>query len=210
MNDKNFEKLDLALKYYLYGAKYNLALKAYHLAKSLHVKKRKDGITPEFQHQVEIALFIITLRLKSEYEERALIYALLHDVLEDFEKVSEFQMVTEFGGEITGDLKLISKKISGVKTYNHYTEYFDRISTRALLALVKGCDRIHNLQSMHGVFNLEKQKEYVKEAEIYFLPMLKTASHIDEEIFFSFQNVRTMLKNQIALIKAIIDTETSQ
>src|SRR5574343_1022778 len=116
MNDNNYKKLDLALKYYLTGAKYHTTLKAYHFAKKLHCGTRKDGITPEYQHQLEIALFITTLK-GVEAEEEALFYAIMHDVLEDFAKVSVGQLKDEFPTEWVEKLKLISKKIEGVKTY---------------------------------------------------------------------------------------------
>ena len=206
MNEDNFEKLDLTLKYYLRGARYYLAIRAYHLARELHNGKRKDGVTPEVQHQLEIALFIITLRLKPEHEERAIIYALLHDVLEDFEHITPQELGNEFGVEIVDDLRLISKKIQGVKTYNHDAQYYERMSRVALISLVKGVDRIHNLQSMTGVFTPDKQRAYVNTAENYFLPMLKDAAKIDDELFFAFQNVRTVLKCQIGLIRTILES----
>ena len=206
MNDDNFDKLDLTLKYYLRGARYHTAIRAYHIAKELHNGKRKDGITPEVQHQLEIALFIITLRLKPEQEERAIIYALLHDVLEDFEHIRPVELEDLFGVEIVDDLRLISKKIQGVKTYNQDAQYYTRMARSALIALVKGVDRIHNLQSMTGVFGPDKQRIYVNTAENYFLPMLKDAAKIDDELFFAFQNVRTVLKCQIGLIKTILES----
>lgn len=206
MNDKNFEKLDLTLKYYLYGAKYSTALKAYRLAKKLHTGFRKDNVTPEVQHQLEIALFIVTLRLKPEHEELAITYALLHDVMEDFPEVTFVSMIDNFGTKIADDLKLISKYIEGEKNFKTYDKLFERMSKVPLIALVKGVDRIHNLQSMNGVFDHKKQTDYVSEAQMFFLPMLKTASYIDDELFFSFQNVRTVLKCQIALIEAMLNS----
>jgi (p)ppGpp synthase/HD superfamily hydrolase len=176
------------------------------LARELHTGKRKDGVIPEVQHQLEIALFIITLRLKPEHEERAIIYALLHDVLEDFEHITPQELGDEFGIEIVDDLRLISKKIQGVKTYNHDAQYYERMSRVALISLVKGVDRIHNLQSMTGVFTHDKQRAYVNTAENYFLPMLKDAAKIDDELFFAFQNVCTVLKCQIGLIRTILES----
>jgi (p)ppGpp synthase/HD superfamily hydrolase len=205
MNDKNFDKLDLTLKYYLHGARYPFAIKAYHLAKQYHNGTRKDGITPEVQHQLEIALFIITLRLNPAYEELAIVYALLHDILEDFDDVTPERLAIDFGEDVVDDLRLISKKVQGIKTYHHDDQYYKRMAKVPLIALVKGVDRIHNLQSMIGVFNTEKQETYVSTAERHFLPMLKEAAKIDEGLFFSFQNVRTVLKCQIKLIREVIE-----
>ena len=174
MNDNNYSKLDLALKFYLTGAKYTTALKAYHFAKRYHCGTRKDGKTPEFQHQLEIALFITTLK-DVENEEEALFYAIMHDVLEDFSSITVDILTKEFPMNWVIKLKLISKKIEGVKTYNSPYEYFDKIATKPLVALTKGVDRIHNLQSMSGVFTTEKQRDYISETNTFFLPMLKVA-----------------------------------
>jgi hypothetical protein len=41
-----------------------------------------------------------------------------------------------------------------------------------IASLVKGCDRMHNFQSMPGVFTIPKQVEYLAEGEEDILPML--------------------------------------
>lgn len=203
MNDKNFKKIDIALRFYLTGAHMNKALSAYNFAKQYHSSVRKDGVTPEFQHQVEIALYLSTL--KGLYnEEYAIMIALLHDVVEDNPEVSYDDIEEKFGKKVVHGIKLISKKHLGIKTYNDVSEYYDRMAEYPEVALVKGVDRIHNLQSMNGVFSFEKQETYVEEAEKYFLPMLKKAANNDPRLFMAFMNVRTMMKNQISLIKASI------
>lgn len=203
MNQDNYQKLDLALKYYLTGAKYTIALKAYHFAKKLHNGTRKDGITPEFQHQLEIALFITTLK-DVEYEEEALFYAIMHDVLEDFPHITLGILKDEFRVDWSNNLMHISKKIEGVKTYQQLHHYFDKLSNNPLLALVKGVDRIHNLQSMNDVFSFEKQRDYINETNKYFLPMLKIAVEQEPTLFAAIMNVRTVLKCQISLLEAVL------
>jgi (p)ppGpp synthase/HD superfamily hydrolase len=203
MNDNNYSKLDLALKYYLTGAKYTIALKAYHFAKRYHCCTRKDGKTPEFQHQLEIALFITTLK-DVENEEEALFYAIMHDVLEDFNTVTVDMLTDEFPSNWVIKLKLISKKIECVKTYNSLYEYFDKIATEPLVALAKGVDRIHNLQSMSGVFTSEKQRDYISETNTFFLPMLKAAVEHDPSLFSAIMNVRTVLKCQVELLEVAL------
>lgn len=208
MNNDNFAKLDLALKYYLTGAKYNTALKAYHYAKKLHNGTRKDGKTPEFQHQLEIALFITTLK-DIKAEEEVLFYAIMHDVLEDFDKISVVTLKNEFPASWVNNLLWLSKKVEGVRTYQDISHYFEKLSNCPLTALVKGVDRIHNLQSMVGVFTPQKQRDYINEVELYFLPMLKTAMHHEPELFFAITNVRTVLKCQIALLSAALGEEVN-
>ena len=93
-----YEKLSIALKYYLVGKKYDTALRAMTFAKNYHTGMRKDGITPEIQHQIEIALYITTLKNIRD-EQNVIAVALLHDVMEDYDV--EFDTIyTQFGREI--------------------------------------------------------------------------------------------------------------
>ena len=57
-----YQKLEISLRYYLKGAKYTTALKALDFGSRWHNGFRKDRVTPEFQHQIEIALYCITLK----------------------------------------------------------------------------------------------------------------------------------------------------
>lgn len=200
----DFQKLDIALKYYLHGARYFTALKAYHYAKKHHSGFRKDLVTPEFQHQIEICLFVTTLK-NVPNEEEAITIAILHDVLEDNGYITLEEFIKEFGADMAFKVGLISKEIEGVKTYNAAPEYFGRMANEPIVALVKGCDRIHNLQTMGGVFSKEKQAQYVEETREFFLPMLKTAENQDPELHMAFANIRTMLKYQMKLVMAAIE-----
>lgn len=206
MSSSRFSKLDISLKYYLHGAKYFTALKAYHYAKQFHSGFRKDKVTPEFQHQIEIALYITTLK-NVEQEELAITLAILHDVIEDNPEIKFEDFKQEFGKEIANGVWAISKKVSGKKNYvnDDFSDYFDRMASLPLVALVKGCDRVNNLQTMVGVFSKEKQLQYITEAETKFLPMLKEAANNAPELHMAFMNVRTMIKNQISLVKASLN-----
>ncbi len=203
------QKLLIALQHYLYGAKYYTALKAFDLAKRVHTGYRKDGITPEFQHQVEIALYIITLR-DIEDEEGAIVCALLHDILEDYDHVTTSQLRDLVGIDYTNSVIILSKNINGMKTYGEIQEYYDAISNNKLSSIAKGCDRIHNLGSMVGVFTPTKQETYIYETEHFFLPLLKDAAGQFPKQHLSYMNIRTTLKLQVELIKAVLDATNEQ
>lgn len=55
-------KREISLRYFLQGAEYFLALEAMQFAQQYHRGVRKDGVTPEFDHQISIAHFVRTLR----------------------------------------------------------------------------------------------------------------------------------------------------
>lgn len=206
MSNNKHQKLHIALQNYLYGAKYYRALKAFDLAKRFHVGFRKDNSTPEFQHQLEIALFITTLKDVIN-EEDAIIVALLHDLLEDYVEVTQHEIDELVGLTASRSVVVISKKIQGKYRHREVDSYFNDIAMDREASLVKGCDRVRNLQTMVGVFSLEKQQEYIQETKDYFLPMLKRAAGIFPMQYLAYMNIRTMLKSQIELLEACIEAQ---
>ena len=193
-----YQKLSIALKYYLIGKNYVRALEAFKFAADRHVGKRKDGVTPEFQHQIEIALHVTTLKDLIN-EEDCIIAALLHDVQEDHNVDSE-TIGRLFGSDIQRAAWRLTKEFSSYKKNSE--EYFTEIAKDPIASIVKGCDRVHNLNSMPGVFTKEKQQEYIKEAEENFLKMLKKAADNFPKQHLAYMNIRHMIKTQISLVRA--------
>lgn len=193
----SYEKLFTSLKYYLLGKNYNQALKALNFARKYHSGVRKDGKTPEFQHQLEICSYLTTLK-NLQNEELTLIAGLLHDVVEDYNIPKEV-MINEFGEEVYSVVLTLSKKYNG-KTLA-LDLYFENISECVISSVVKGADRIHNIQSMIGVFSKEKQKKYMEEVEIYFLPMIKKASYNFPSQTQAYFNIKHLLRSQLELIR---------
>lgn len=196
----NYDKLFVSLKYYLLGRRYFSALKALDFAKKHHKGIRKDGVTPELQHQVEIALFLTTLK-DLQNEELVLTCALLHDVVEDYDISSE-EITSLFGKNVAEVVWLLSKQFRGQK--KPYPEYFAAIARNPVASLVKGADRINNVQTMLGVFTSDKQRRYVEEVRVYFLPMLKEAKYLFPEQTAAYFNIIHMLKSQTELIDAAL------
>jgi len=197
-----YERLSIALKYFLLGKGYNLALEALQFAKQKHDGFRKDGITPEFCHQVEIALYLTTLKGIRE-EENTLIVALLHDIIEDTDTNRE-TIEARFGKSIADSVWAISKKVNGTAKYAHENAdlvYYDDCANDLRASIVKAADRIHNVNSMAGVFSTEKQVSYVNEVEHFFLPMIKKAEGLFPDQFFAYINAKHMLKSQVALVR---------
>lgn len=204
-----FEKLFISLRYYLISAaKSNKAyiptLNMLEFAKDIHVGTRKDGFTPEFQHQLEIAHFIRTL--SSELRNPALVIGLClgHDVLEDYSNKGPFvtheQIVAVSGQEMADEILTISKEYKGVKLSTE--EYFSNLSKTPHGSIAKGGDRIHNQGSMATVFTNHKQLSYIDETENFILPMLKVArrTFFDQEA--AYENIKFVLKSQMTFVKA--------
>lgn len=200
LNISRFAKNRIALKFYMQGAGYTEGLKAMAFAEHYHKGFRKDGTTPEFMHQVEIALYIITLRGIPD-EERAIIGALLHDVREDYD-VEYDTIASYFGADIANDNKLLTKRFKGVGIDKK--TYFTNMQQSPYAVLIKGADRVNNMQSMVGVFTPTKMESYTTEVSEYFMPMLKSAMGKHPAFMLAYTNVRVMLRNQSQLIAAVL------
>ena len=200
-----FEKLKLSLRYWLLGKAesnpdYYLVLDALEYAHSYHQGTRKDGFTPEFQHQLEIAHYLRTLAPSLTRPAIVLAAALLHDVAEDFDIAFE-ELEARFGKEITDVVRLLTKKHRGIVVPPE--EYFARIAENEEASVIKGADRIHNLQSMLGVFSLTKQASYCEEVRKYFLPMLKAARRTFSRQEAVYENIKLVLNSQLQMLDAI-------
>jgi (p)ppGpp synthase/HD superfamily hydrolase len=207
-------KLFISLRYFLIGASqfdddYKLALKVLEYVKHIHTGVRKDGNTPEFQHQLEIAHYLRTL--KGGVSRPGLIIAggLVHDCLEDYSLKFPFLTVeklnSEFGKEVADMSLVLSKEVNGVKKTN--AEYYAALAESETCSIIKGADRINNLGSMVKVFTPEKQVNYIIETEEYVLPMLKSARHRFVEQEAVYENMKLILKQQLKLLKIINNVE---
>ena len=103
-----FERKRTALKGYCLGRDYVDVLRAITFAEEYHVGVRKDGVTPEFQHQIEIALHATTLKgLSNEDESILLQMIMLHDVVEDY-NVSLMEIEQRFGPIVAKGVEALS------------------------------------------------------------------------------------------------------
>ena len=191
--ERRYEKLLISLRYYLIGRRYHTALKALDFAQKIHTGTRKDGKTPEFQHQVEMALYITTLKDLIN-EEETITCALLHDVVEDYPAFYN-EMSDLFPQEIMATCMSLNN------TDKDKPNYYKMIQTDSIASIVKGADRIHNVGSMVGVFTKEKQKKYVEEIEQFILPMLKQARDKFPEQILAYFNIMTILRSQVGILK---------
>jgi (p)ppGpp synthase/HD superfamily hydrolase len=189
-----FNKLNISLRYFLLGKEYYRAADALQFMLEYHTGKRKDGVTPEAQHQIEITHYLRTLLPSLTYPEDTLIVALLHDTSEDYAVPNEV-IQARFGDRVAAACFLLDKN---GKTSEWY---FASIAINEIASIVKGADRIHNLQTMVGVFNANKQLNYIVEVKHYFLPMLKKARRMFSKQEAAYENIKHMLLSQITLLE---------
>jgi len=179
------------------------ALKAMEICFKYHKGFRKDGTTPEWFHQLSIALYLSTLEGSlGQYEEDLYVVAFLHDVVEDYDYPLQ-AVEDDFGSVVMRAVAAISKKNSDIFKKSP-PDYYNDISGNTLASIVKGADRIHNFQSMSGVFTAEKQLSYIEEAKTYILPMLKQARNSYPVLRPAYENIKHVLMMQMALINGTL------
>lgn len=199
----SYEKAFISLRYWMLGRQMHVALCALEMAAKFHTGTRKDGVTPEYYHQLSIAQYIRTLmpnEMAMLRPEATLAAACLHDLCEDYD-VGFKEIHSVFGPEICEAVRLLTKKHRGEKI--PIETYYSQISKHAIASIVKGADRINNLGSMVDVFTREKQEAYIVETEQYILPMLKDARRTFSEQEPAYMNIKFMLTSQISMIRAI-------
>jgi (p)ppGpp synthase/HD superfamily hydrolase len=202
LSDNAYQRLFIAMRYWLIGLskndkQYEPALEALEYAKHIHIGFRKDGKTPEFQHQIEICHYLRTLVDGLMYPGATLAAAFLHDVPEDYD-ISFDELEKKFGKQISDAVWLLTKQYRGEK--KDIELYFDEMAHCPIASIIKGADRIHNHQTMHPVFKLEKQKAYILETDTYIIPMLKKARHINVRQEHIYENIKFVLRSQMAMV----------
>lgn len=182
------------------GKGWYTALEAMEFAGNFHKGKRKDGITPEFFHQIEIAGFLMTLSDSLMYPQETVAVSFLHDCPEDYDIGFE-ELEVKFGSKVARSTKLVTKTHRGKKILPEVL--FQEMADDPISSMVKAVDRIHNQGSMLEVFARSKQDAYVEETTNFILPMLKAARKKHFKQYNAYMNVMFVLKGQLSMIRAI-------
>jgi (p)ppGpp synthase/HD superfamily hydrolase len=188
------------MRAWLLGKGYYKAVEALEFAAKYHTGIRKDGVTPEFHHQISIAHYLRTLPNIRKQEE-LLAVAFLHDVMEDY-NVTKETIKTKFGDTISDATFLMSREYLGKE--KSIADYFSAIAEDPIASLGKGGDRIHNYQTMHSVFTCKKQLAYIEEGEKYIIPMLREARNNFPDQELAYENIKYTLLGQCELLKLSI------
>lgn len=187
-----------SLRFFFNGRGHFKASRALELAIRIHNGLRKDGKTPEYHHQLCITHHLRTLANSLSEPEYTFCTALLHDSVEDHpDKVTLDRIEDLCGVEVRDAVELLTK--TG-KVTDHY---FGSLRFNPIASIVKAADRVHNFQTMVGVFSIEKQGRYIGETEEFIIPMLEEAALRFPEQEPAYANLKLVLKSQIELIKHI-------
>ena len=191
------------IRAFLLGKEYYKAVEALEFASQYHTGTRKDGVTPEFHHQISIMHYARTLTNLRD-EETTLVTCALHDVVEDYDVPIE-TIRARFGDVTAKAVMLMTKKYRGEK--KDTAQYYKDMISDPIASIVKGCDRVHNFQTMPAVFSCAKQVKYMEECEQHILPMLKAARNRFPDQELAYENIKHALKGQIELIRLIVEAK---
>ena len=153
------------MRYWLLGREYFIALDALEYASKFHTGKRKDGKTKEYFHQLSIGRYTKSIITSLEYLEETLATVFLHDICEDC-GISVDEIKERFGIQVSQAVMLMTKAFGDYRKPD--AEYYRDRKGNEIASVTKGADRIHNIQTMIGVFTYEKQKEIYKRQKRIF------------------------------------------
>lgn len=196
----DFEKNKTFIRAWMTGRNYFNGVAAMNYAEKFHKGLRKDGQTPEFEHQISQAQFVRTLEPHLIYKEETFVTVFLHDTREDY-GIGHEEMVVRFGELAAHAIEKMTKKFRD--TVKSKEEYYNALAMCPIASIAKGADRIHNMSSMVGVFTTEKQQSYITEVRDYILPMIKEAKRNFPTQEAAYESVKQMLLQQIDLIEAL-------
>lgn len=202
-----FEKRKLVIQTLLLGAGYYDALAVMNFCEPHHSGTRKDKITPSYDHQISIATFAFDLP-DLMYREEVLATIFAHDTSEDagqkWSKIAKrVRKSKKSRKRVSRAIRRMTKEWQGERLDD--VALFDEMARDPIASIAKGCDRIHNVASMTGIFSHEKQREYIREVRELFFPMLKKARRRFPHQSRAYELIKFTLKSQISLIEAALD-----
>jgi len=205
MND--FQKQTVFLRGWLNGRGYTTALAAMEFARQYHTGVRKDGVTPEFQHQTEIALHVSVLP-GLIFPEETIATAFLHDTVEDT-PVSRHEIAQRFG-ERTADATWRVTKVDDNGNKRDEERLYMEMADCPIASIVKPTDRCHNQRTMGGVFSDDKMLGYIGFTDDRILPMMKVARTNFPQQYAAYQLLKNTLTTQARIVGSLIEGKRAE
>jgi len=203
-----FDKLFISMQYFLIGliahdAQYQVAYDAMLYAADIHVGYRKDGKTPSFQHQLEIAHLLRTMLRNMMFPAQTLAVAFLHDTPEDYD-VSHATLTEKFG-KMVADGAMRLNKYDEAGNPKSLDEYYADQANCPMCSLVKPGDNTQNQSTMSGVFGYKKQFEYSLNIRRRSWDMIKVARRRWPQQEAAYENIKFLLRIQYNATQAMLE-----
>lgn len=120
--------------------------------------------------------------------------ALLHDILEDVNWISEDYLTKEFNKEIFTVIDNLSKRKG-----EEIEDYINRVSSHKISAIVKIADRLNNVSTLSESSQKHRKKQLLETREVY-LPLVKHYRREYFEYSSFFWQARTIM---VALLNEV-------
>jgi (p)ppGpp synthase/HD superfamily hydrolase len=199
--EQSYQKHLVSLRAWLHGSGKHEALRALEYARPLHDGLRKDGVTPEFAHQVFMMNFARNFDPMFQHPDATLAVLALHDVVED-KNVSILDIQAEFGDEIAQPVFLMTAPEG--ESAAEKEQRFREMAECPIASVAKAIDRVHNVVSMVGVFSPEKVERYIAESETLILPMMKAARRRFPKQIPVYEISKLMISTHIQNIRTLL------
>ena len=195
MND--FQKQTVFLRGWLNGRGYTTALAAMEFARQYHTGVRKDGVTPECQHQTEIALHVSVLP-GLIFPEETIATAFLHDTVEDT-PVSRHEIAQRFG-ERTADATWRVTKVDDNGNKRDEERLYMEMAGCPIASIVKPTDRCHKVTTTVGIGFTDER----------ILPMMKVARTNFPQQYAAYQLLKNTLTTQARIVGSLIEGKRAE
>ena len=166
--DVIFEPLAKALVEYLDAPTIERVAQAYAFAAQAHEGQTRVSGEPYITHPVAVAGILANLRM----DEKTIIAALLHDVIEDTPTGHEY-ILAEYGAEVAHLVEGVSKldqirfKSKAEQQAANFRKMMMAMVEDVRVILIKLADRLHNMRTL-GVMRPDKRRRIARETlEIY-------------------------------------------
>lgn len=152
----------------------DLIRRAYEFTQSAHEGQTRHSGAPYYGHTVEVAMLLSELRLDAA----TICTGLLHDTVEDTSATLE-DIEDLFGADVAqlvdgvtklGKMQLTSKR---TKQAENLQKLVVAITRDVRVLLVKLCDRLHNMHTLHFVPKFEKRERIARETLDIYAPLAR-------------------------------------
>ena len=146
---------------------------AYALAYRAHEGQKRQSGEPYISHPLAVAESVAGLGLDTD----TVCAALLHDTVEDCEGITAEMIAERFGTDVAGIVEGVTKIVT-VSIENREEAQIENIRKMMLaiskdirVIIVKLCDRLHNMRTLGGKKNSDRQREIALETMYVYAPL---------------------------------------
>lgn len=159
---------------YYKDAPADLLRRAYDYARDKHSAQTRYSGEPYYGHTVAVAMLLADLRLDTS----TIICGLLHDTVEDTDATLE-EVAELFGSDVAelvdgvtklGQMELTSKR---TKQAENLQKLVVAITKDVRVLLVKLCDRLHNMRTLHHIPKPDKRERIARETLEIYAPLAR-------------------------------------